>query len=207
MKSPFPGMDPYIEGQRWPDFHHELLSSIRARLVPKVLPDYFVNIEHSVSLRHTEDSADRIVVLDLSVEESGVWTGGPEGGTAVAVRPVIRTLPKPQTVKQKYLTVRSMQSREIVTVIELLSPWNKTQRGGRAEYLDKRVAYLQTPINLVEIDLLRGGERLPTVEPLPRGDYFVFVCKGTQRMKARVYAWPLNHPLPQHPDPAGSRRC
>ncbi len=119
----------------------------------------------------------------------------------MAVKPVTRTLPKPKTVKRPYLEVRSMQSREIVTVIEVLSPWNKSPRGGRAEYLGKRDAYLQTPINLVELDLLRGGERLPTVEPLPHGDYFAFVCKGTRRMKALVYAWPLSHPLPKIPIP------
>ena len=119
----------------------------------------------------------------------------------MAVKPVTRTLPKPRTLRGPYLSVRSMQSRDIVTVIEILSPWNKNPRGGRAEYLDKRDAYLQTTVNLVELDLLRGGERLPTVEPLPRGDYFAFICKGTQRMKVRVYAWPLNHPLPNIPIP------
>ena len=201
MTSPFAGMDPFIESQRWSDFHTDFIIRLRERLVPALHPDYFVNVEQAISLTRTDDSADRIVVPDLSIEESGVWTGGPEGGTARAVKPVTRTLPKPQTLKRPYLEVRSMQSREVVTVIEVLSPWNKNPRGGRAEYLGKRDAYLQTPINLVELDLLRGGERLPTVEPLPRGDYFAFVCKGTRRMKAQVYAWPLNHPLPKIPIP------
>ena len=204
MTSPFPGMDPFIEGQCWSDCHHELISSIRAQLVPTLLPDYFVNVEKSITLVRDDEEAgdfDRIVVPDLSVEESGEWTGGSDGGMAVAVKPVTRTLPKPQVVKRPYLTVRSMHNREIVTVIELLSPWNKNQRGGRSAYLEKRDAYLQSAINVVELDLLRGGSRLPTVEPLPRGDYFVFICKGTRRMKAQVYAWPLNHPLPRIPIP------
>ena len=96
MTSPFPGMDPFIESQIWTDFHHEIISSIRARLVLTLLPDYLVSVEQAISLMHTEDSADRIVVPDLSVEESGVWTGGSEGSVAVAVKPVIRTLPKPR---------------------------------------------------------------------------------------------------------------
>ncbi len=202
MTSPFPGMDPFIEGQCWSDFHTDFIIRLREQLVPTLLPDYFVSVEKSVTLvRGEEGDVDRIVVPDLSVEDSGEWTGGPNRGTAVAVKPVTRTLPKPQVVKRPYLTVRSMRNREIVTVIELLSPWNKNQRGGRSEYLDKRDAYLQSPINVVELDLLRGGSRLPTVEPLPRGDYFAFVCKGTRRMKAQVYAWPLNHSLPKIPIP------
>lgn len=202
MKSPFPGMDPFIEGPCWSDFHTDFIIRLREQLVPTLLPDYFVNVEKSVTLvRGEESDGDRIVVPDLSVEESGEWTGGSNGGVAVAVKPVTRTLSKPQVVKRPYLTVRSMHNREIVTVIELLSPWNKNQRGGRSAYLEKRDAYLQSAINVVELDLLRGGSRLPTVEPLPRGDYFAFVCKGTRRMKAQVYAWPLNHPLPKIPIP------
>ena len=197
-------MDPFIEGQCWSDFHHDFISSIRAQLVPTLLPDCFVNIEKSVTFVRDGEDADHtnhMMASDLSIEESGEWTGGSNGGAAVAVKPVTRTSPKPQVVKRPYLAVRSMQNREIVTVIELLSPWNKNQRGGRFEYLDKRDAYFQSAINLVELDLLRGGSRLPTVEPLPRGDYFAFVCRGTKRPKVSVYAWPLNHPLPKNPIP------
>ena len=201
MKCPFPGMDPFIEDQCWSDFHADFIVRLREQLLPSVLPDYFVSVERAISLSRSEDSDDRLVVPDLSIEESGEWTGGRDGGTAVAVKPVTRTLPKPQTIKRPYLAVRSMTSREVVTIIELLSPWNKNPRGGRSEYLDKRDAYLQSPINVVELDLLRGGSRLPTVEPLPRGDYFAFVCRGTKRPKVSVYAWPLNHPLPKLPIP------
>lgn len=30
MPSPFPGMDPFIENQRWSDFHHGLFEEIRS---------------------------------------------------------------------------------------------------------------------------------------------------------------------------------
>jgi len=36
MPSPFPGMDPFIEGQLWDDFHHAFIEGIRAALMPKV---------------------------------------------------------------------------------------------------------------------------------------------------------------------------
>ena len=42
MPSPFPGMDPYVEGYLWPDFHHELASAIRLQLVRALSERYSV---------------------------------------------------------------------------------------------------------------------------------------------------------------------
>ena len=39
MPSPFPGMDPYLEGYLWPDVHSALASKIRQTLIP-LLPLY-----------------------------------------------------------------------------------------------------------------------------------------------------------------------
>ena len=205
MPSLFPGMDPFLEGQLWSDFHADFIPELRARLVPKLAPDYVVNVEKSVYLLHDDDEVERLVVPDVAVIESGNWTGGLEpsaGGVAVAVEvePVIRTLPKLKTVRNSYLVIRSLHGRDVVTVIELLSPWNKSGEG-RAEYLQKRDALLATPVNLVELDLLRGGRRLPTVERLPSGDLFAFVSRGTQRPKSDVYPWSMRRVLPAIPIP------
>jgi hypothetical protein len=45
MKSPFPGMDPWLEGYLWADLHHELASCIRKQLAPQVKPKYVVRID------------------------------------------------------------------------------------------------------------------------------------------------------------------
>lgn len=152
MPSPFPGMDPFIEGQHWRDLHHGMISMIQELLAPNVLPRYVVLVEEDVY-------------------------------------PI-----------RAYLTVRYRETREVVTVIEFLSPTNKSP-DGRNEYLRKREEVLQSPAHLVELDLLRGGERLPTVELLPPGDYYAFVSRVPHRPKAAVYAWPLSHPLPAIPVP------
>ena len=200
MKCPFPGMDPFLEGQLWSDFHAEFITSLRARLMPKLLPDCVVNVEDSVYLMHDDEDPDRLVIPDVSIAESGEWAGGVEGGLAVMAKPVTRTRPKVRTMRRAYLVVRTLKGRDIVTVIEVLSPWNKSD-GGRSEYLDKRDEYLKSKVNVVELDLLRCGRRLPTVEPLPHGDYFAFVCRAKRRNKIDVYSWPLRHPLPTIPIP------
>ena len=203
MKCPFPGMDPFLEDQLWSDFHLNFMASLQSRLMPKIVPEYIVNVEQSVYLMRDDEDLDRLVVPDVSIAESGEWSGGTEGGLAVAVKPVTRTHPKVRTVRRAYLVVRSLKGREIVTVIEVLSPWNKG--GGRTEYLKKQEDYLDSKLNVVELDLLRGGRRLPTVEPLPRGDYFAFVNRGKRRPKIDVYAWSLRHPLPDIPIPLAGR--
>jgi hypothetical protein len=91
---------------------------------------------------------------------------------------------------------------EVVTVIEVLFPGNKrVGSDGQREYLRKRGDVLLSATHLVELDLLRGGERLPTIEPLPPGDYYAFVCRRQRRFQAEVYAWLLPQPLPPIPVP------
>ena len=45
MTSPFPGMDPYLEGYLWPDFHHDLATAIKIQLAPQISPKYVARIE------------------------------------------------------------------------------------------------------------------------------------------------------------------
>ena len=40
MPSPFPGMDPYLEGYLWPDVHNALANKIRQQLTPVLRPRY-----------------------------------------------------------------------------------------------------------------------------------------------------------------------
>jgi hypothetical protein len=71
---------------------------------------------------------------------------------------------------------------ELVTVIEILPPSNKMAGSeGRAEYLKKRRELQAPDVSLVELDLLRGGARLPMDAPLPSGDFFRFVARSWRR--------------------------
>ena len=63
-----------------------------------------------------------------------------------------------------YVEIRDRRDRELVTVIELLSPANKYMGLDRGQYLAKRVELLNGPVHLVEIDLLRGGPPLPAAD-------------------------------------------
>jgi hypothetical protein len=59
-------------------------------------------------------------------------------------------------------------------------------------------------VNLVEIDLLLGGERLPARDPLPAGDFYAFVSRRERRPESEVYAWSIRRAIPRIPIPLKS---
>lgn len=211
MPSPFTGMDPFIECQLWDDFHPTLMGTLREVLTAQLRPRYIIRVERRVYVEHELDEALKVIRPDVAVLKRRTGARREQFAAAVtAVAPVVLALPKPKPERRResFLTIRETESREVVTVIEVLSPGNK-RRGsdGRREYLNKRETVLQSNAHLVELDLLRGGLRLPTVDPLPKGDYFGFVCRRQQRWQAEVYAWTLRDPIPPIPIPlaAGDR--
>ena len=68
-------------------------------------------------------------------------------------------------VSDVWIEVRRRTGRIPVTIIELLSPTNKTG-DGFVEYRLKRRSLIRQKIHLVELDLLLGGRRLPMSLPL-----------------------------------------
>jgi hypothetical protein len=196
-------MDPYLEGQVWSDFHHNFIIQIQAALVPRLRPRYVVRVEENVYLEYESDESRRIIRPDVTLfEVPSASETTSEGGVAVMTPPVAIPLPMPEQVREAYLEVRLRETHEVVTVIELLSPVNKRAHSeSRREYLAKREAVLRSPVHLVEMDLLRGGERLPMARTLPPADYYVIVSRAPRRPMADVWAFTLRHRLPTIPVP------
>jgi hypothetical protein len=103
-------------------------------------------------------------------------------------------------VRQRWIEIRRLPDRSLVTVVEILSPTNKIGLG-RTEYVEKRNQWIRQPVNLVEIDLLLGGHRMPMGRTLPPADYFSFVSRTSRRPDCDVYAWPIRRALPIIPIP------
>ncbi len=196
MASPFPGMDPYLEGARWPGFHHDLATEIKRQLMPKLLPRYFAD----TTMYFLIDSGEEIGITqervspDVSVVK-GKGKGSPSRKVRSSSLPVVMVALMPLEVPHFRVAIRDVEKRRLITAIEFLSPTNK-QGEGRHQYLEKRNKILVRPIHLVEIDLLRRGTRLPTTEPLPAGSYYVFVSRWDQRPNIRVWPVALAEPLP-----------
>jgi hypothetical protein len=123
--------------------------------------------------------------------------GTAPGSAAAGSRQILEVeLPMALPVRETYLEVRGVADGDVVTVVELLSPANKRPGTGRRLYLDKRTAVLATGTSLVEIDLLRAGERMPTLGPPIDGDYRMIVGRGWRRPRAQVIAFGVRDSLP-----------
>jgi len=88
----------------------------------------------------------------------------------------------------------------VVTVLEVLSPTNKTSTDDRAQYLRRRMRVLRSKVNLVEIDLLRGGEPMP-MNGVPDCDYRILVARRGRRPNVDVWPFDLRDPIPEIPIP------
>ena len=186
MPSPFPGMDPFIEPHRWEGFHTHFLVEFARTLVPRVRPRYVVETEERLYVEQSGESVGTVRV-DLGIDQTRRWPPSEDIGltsetAAPFLTPVVCLLPFDEELRETFLTVRDAATREIVTVIEMLSATNKRPGSdGRAQYLRKRKSVLQSRVHLVELDLLRGGQRLPMRTPLPPA----WAAPGTQPHASR----------------------
>jgi Protein of unknown function (DUF4058) len=194
MANPFPGMDPYLEGDLWPSVHANLATEITRQLAPKVRPKYVVLTTQRVVLA-LPDEPER---PQIRWPDVGVVTGVPsvdDGGATVATAPLVANALAAVPIPQYGVEIRDPVGRRLVTAIEILSPTNK-HGDGRDEYAVKRQELLAGPAHLVEIDLLRVGDRFPIDRALPSVPYFVFVSRADRRPEVGIWPIPLAAPVP-----------
>lgn len=200
MPSPFPGMDPWLEGPHWMTVHNQLGSEIARQLSPRILPKYLAMIteyqvvdeEEEIEVRTSRMYPD-VAILEregaLAVAESAVLTA-----------PLTLANEIPHTVPHIAVEIRDVENMDLVTAIEILSPANK--RGvGHEEYLAKRTRILRGAAHLLEIDLLRQGKRIPLKPALPAADYIVVLSRADRRPAAETWPISLHEPLPMVPVP------
>lgn len=194
MKSPFPGMDPFIEMSFWPDFQSTFNPHLREMLVPRVDPKYFVAIEDRVYIERFDESEPLYKRPDVVVVR-GVQRQPPLSEAVTTIDPnqtVKCVLKYAEEVTETYLVIKDTQNHEVVTVIETLSPANKRPgMDGHQEYATKRDLVIYSQANFVEIDLLRGGQRPEVARGRPPADYYVLISRASMRPHAEYHAWTL----------------
>jgi hypothetical protein len=205
MPSPFPGMNPYFEQPGlWRGFHTSLIVKMLDALGPAAAPRYLVNVEESLYIEQPPgERGELFAVADnaISRNEDAPTAGGAATLAAPTIAPVTaRVRLGAITRKHRWLTVRDSHDRRVVAVIELLSPSNKSPGDDRAQYLRQRRRILRSAAHLVEIDLLRGGQRMP-VDDAPPSDYRVMVSRRPQRPEVQVWPVGVRQPLPTVPIP------
>jgi hypothetical protein len=201
MPSPFPGMNPYLETEdAWHDFHERFMPLAAEIIGEQVGPNYIVKIDEQVYIHELSAEERRFLGrADVFVSETDV---SPQSGAgaATADAPAYVRLPAVDVVSESTIEIRDRRNRQLVTEIELLSPSNKAPGPDRLQYLAKRGRLLSSRVNFVEIDLLRGGPRMPMTE-LPACDYCILVSRAEERPKAGVWPVKLRERLPEVPIP------
>lgn len=207
MPSPFPGMDPYLEGSLWTGMHAGLCMEIVRQLSPRLLPRYVVRTNERLIVTFPEfDDAVAIsttsIYPDAFVAATGSHDQSPAdgGASAVSSAPLQMMTVIPQPVRQVSVEIHDVGAQRLITAIEILSPANK--RGeSRDEYLAERQRILLSTAHLVEIDLLRSGKRAPMQKALPADPYFIILSRAEKRPMSEVWPIKFNQALPILPIP------
>lgn len=208
MKSPFPGMDPYLE-MHWGHVHHSLVTYASEALQSNLPADLVARMEERVYIEKEPDRIRRLV-SDVHLAAHAGWSaprpaGESERAGAVVAEPVVFELSF-DPITEGYLEIRDRNGAKVITVIEFLSPANKCGGVGQEKYFQKQEEVLSSDASLVEIDLVRSGRRvlaLPSAE-IPtrfRDDLLVCITPGWIKERRELYPMPIRQVLPIIPIP------
>jgi Protein of unknown function (DUF4058) len=202
MNSPFPGMDPYLE-QFWGDIHSRLVLYACDQLEDQLPGKLIARVEERLVVEGVDED-NRNIFPDVRISEQSALTA--DGGVAVmegttATEPIIvRYTSEPATETFINLFEPGTRNR-LITVIEILSPSNKVPGEGQLKYKKKQAELKKAKVSLVEIDLLRAGNRVFSipVSRIPRKFrtlYQACVRRGWQVEEFEIYPIPLQARLP-----------
>jgi hypothetical protein len=183
-------MDPYLE-THWRDVHARLVIYACDALQVYVPDPLRARVEEAVLLEP---------LAGFDMPRRGLRTR-PESALAVA-EPLLVEDAGPETVTETHLEIIDRESgNRVVSVIEFLSPSNKSPGPNREQYLRKQREICSSDANLVEIDLNRFGTHalafeLTNLKPEDRTAYMACVRRATKRGRAEVYRMPLWERLP-----------
>ncbi|HMQ46135.1 MAG TPA: DUF4058 family protein [Saprospiraceae bacterium] len=208
MHSPFPGMDPYLEGYLWPDVHHRLAGVIAELLGPLLAPKYVARIElYTVEDTSPEEDIgilypDVEVLLRKDDKREIIAQRSPSPLSFTPITVSVPALPQVE-IRIPFVEIRDQKKNQLITAIEVLSPVNK-RRPGLEPYRKKKKNLQQAGVHLLEIDFLRRGTRSLQHTAIPPLDYMVALSRAGQskidiwgidiKDKLPVVAVPLKHP-------------
>lgn len=198
MRSPFPGMDPYLE-QFWQDVHSRLVLYAADQLESQLPDNLACRVEERIALE-AEGMKPRSAYPDVKIAERG-GRGGAAGvrSSAAVMEPIIVEYDEPAT--ETFINiVEAGPGQRLVTVIEVLSLSNKLPGEGQNQYRQKQRELAGAGVSLVEIDLLRRGQRVLSVPasmlpPQAETTYLACVRRGG-RSRFELYPMPLRSALP-----------
>jgi hypothetical protein len=197
-------MDPWLEQPGvWENLHTSLIVALRDELAPILRPRYRIALEERVYVAALE--TPRFVGRpDVGVVKSRS-PASPAGAsrTASSVAEPLTVELGYEEVVQRYLEILKPLTRDVIAIVEILSPANKRPGQGRSEYERKRMEIVRSQTHLVEIDLLRNWEPMAFVWPEDghSSHYRILASRSDLRPRADLYPFNLREPIPRFPLP------
>ena len=177
------------------------ISFVREALSTSLPDDLTARAEEGIAVldRDSGYRADVAVTEDLDAWKSGRapnWSGA-EGDSLATTPTMIRVLAE----TGRWIEIHNANGL-LITVLEIMSPTNKGS--GRKEYQKKTADLRAARVNLVEIDLLRGGQHTVAISeaayrefhPEVGGDGLVCISHQDDPALHEVYHCPLREKLP-----------
>jgi hypothetical protein len=202
-------MDPYLEGYLWPDVHHRLATQISDQLMPLLRPKYVARLEIHMVTDETPEAEIGIMYPDVEIVRTSqrsdqaptLHSDTPARDTIMpSMTPVTVSVPLLEfEVRLATVEIRDVAQNQLVTSIEILSPVNKREPG-LSRYREKRQHLRTAQVHLLEIDLLRRGQRIPLHPHVRTSDYRVALIRAQARV-ADIWSINLPQPLPVVPVP------
>ncbi len=194
--NPFPGMNPYLENH-WPGVHTRLIAYVCDAIGEQLPSDLSSRAEEEVAIEFP--TPEHNYRADVAILESRVdirLASEPKLADVAVSEPVVIE----GRFVHRWVEIREATGR-LITVIEILSPSNKRGPGWIA-YMAKQASYLASGVNLVEIDLLRVGDRTLNDEfmtKLKKTESTMYLMVATRAIapnRREIYYCPLKERLP-----------
>jgi hypothetical protein len=143
------------------DFHHAWIEEIKRTLNRGLLPeDYYALVEQLA--REVGPNLPTFIVPS---------DGAPPSGDLCGVIAVATTPPQVQfrarteidlyAAKAKAVTIRHTSNHQVIAIVEIISPGNKSSRHGLRAFVEKAVEVVRGGIHLLIVDLFPPGPRDP----------------------------------------------
>jgi hypothetical protein len=190
-------MNPYLEAPAlWPNVHNSLIVALRDELAPRLRPRYYVALEERIVRLSSDDLVfvtrpDIAVVQPFDSQEPSRHVAATRTTDVIPVE-----IPLPDDIHEVYLEIRTTDTDQVITIVELLSPTNKLVGIGRQQYERKRLEIFGTLTHFVEIDLLRAGQPMPMRGLAQPTAYRILVSRARHRPQAELFPFGIQQVIP-----------
>lgn len=203
MRSPFPGMDPYLEDPAfWRDFHLTFIGCWREAIADLLPAGYEARLDETI---HIVPLADEVISRG---RRRPVRKARRATASTALLDPVVIPHELTEEVRQARIEILHRPERTLVTVLELLSPTNKTGEGF-GEFCAKRQMVLRQKNASRRIGPSSRGRASALARTVARGGLLRARLARRSPAGLRGVSLVLARPLARHPGSSSGarRRC